>query len=130
MESGLLRIDGISATEANYVTFVKAADLSFTPTSILMAKLSTFIQSEFNHQIKELELATTASCISLATAIVRGDEDGDEIPTEMNQISNGKVSQAVESQACQMPSAYADTFEDLFPKSPDNESGLVSVDQA
>ena len=130
MESGLLRIDGISATEANHVAFVKTANLSFWPTSILVVELGTFIQSEFNHQIKELELATTASCISLATATVHGDEAGDEIPTEMDQNSNGKVSQAVESQARQMPSANSDTFEDLFPKSPDNESSLVSVDQA
>ena len=129
MESGLLRIDGISATEANHVTFVKAADLSFTPTSILMAKLSTFIQSEFNHQIKELELATTASCISLATAIVHGDEDGDEILTETDESTNGKSSRAVERQVCRVPSAFANAFEDHFPNSPDSESSRVPAYQ-
>ena len=53
---------------------------SFGLNSISVAELGAFIQSEFNFQASALELMTTASCQSLAYAIVFGtnvDEDAE-----------------------------------------------------
>lgn len=102
---------------------------SFGLTSISVAELGTFIQSEFSHQVSALELMTTASCLSLATAIVHGDDDGDEIHAETDEITNGDASQAVVRQVRRVPSVFASAFEDHFPKSPGSESSQVPVYQ-
>ena len=51
---------------------------SFGLTSISVAELGTFIQAQFNYQVSALELMTTASCLSLAQAIVHGEPDSDD----------------------------------------------------
>ena len=40
--------------------------------------LAAFIHMQFNHQVSALELMTTATCLSLAEAIMQGDQTGDE----------------------------------------------------
>ena len=54
---------------------------SFGLTSISVAELGAFIRMQFNHQVSALELMTTATCLSLAEAIMQGDQNGDEDPT-------------------------------------------------
>ena len=52
---------------------------SFGLTSISVAELGAFVQTQFNHQVSALELMTTASALSLAHAIVHGaDSDAEE----------------------------------------------------
>ncbi len=51
---------------------------SFGLTSISVAELGAFIRMQFNHQVSALELMTTATCLSLAEAIMQGDQSGDE----------------------------------------------------
>ena len=51
---------------------------SFGLTSISVAELGAFIRMQFNHQVSALELMTTATCLSLAEAIMQGDQGGDE----------------------------------------------------
>ena len=55
---------------------------SFGLNSISVAELGAFIQSEFNLQASALELMTTASCQSLAHAIVYGTKTDDEADTD------------------------------------------------
>ena len=50
---------------------------SFGLTSISVAELGAFIRMQFNHQVSALELMTTATCLSLAEAIMTGDQGGD-----------------------------------------------------
>ena len=51
---------------------------SFGLTSISVAELGAFIRMQFNYQVSALELMTTATCLSLAEAIMLGDQAGDE----------------------------------------------------
>ena len=55
---------------------------SFGLNSISVAELGAFIQSEFNFQASALELMTTASCRSLAEAIVFGTKTDEEAEAE------------------------------------------------
>ena len=100
---------------------------SFGLTSISVAELGTFIQTQFNYQVSALELMTTASCLSLAQAIVHGEEDGNDNndATETDTFANGETSQAVEFRVSRIPSAFANAFEDHFPKQSDIESDHV-----
>ncbi len=100
---------------------------SYGLTSISVAELGTFIQTEFNYQVSALELMTTASCFSLARAIVHGEEDSDEDPSEIDAGVVGEASQAVEYRVRRVPSAFANAFQDHFPKRSDIESGYEAV---
>ncbi len=100
---------------------------SFGLTSISVAELGTFIQTEYNHQVSALELMTTASCLSLARAIVYRQEDADESATETDEGTVGDASQWVERQARRVPSAFANAFEDHFPNRSDIESSQVTA---
>lgn len=62
---------------------------NFEPTSISVAELGTFIQTQFNQPVSALELMTTASWISLARAIMHGESDDDENSTETNAMPTG-----------------------------------------
>ena len=101
---------------------------SFGLTSISVAELGTFIQTQFNYQVSALELMTTASCLSLAQAIVHGEEDDNEHDetAEKDTYANGDASQAVEYRVSRVPSAFANAFEDHFPKHSDIESSQVA----
>ena len=101
---------------------------SFGLTSISVAELGTFIQTEYNYQVSALELMTTASCLSLARAIVLGEEDdSDEDTAQTDSDVNGDASQALEHRVRRVPSVFANTFEDHFPKRTDIESSPVAI---
>ena len=88
---------------------------SFGLTSISVAELGTFIQTQFNYQVSALELMTTASSLSLAEAIVLGkkydSEDQAETDTEESELVLDVVSRNRRA-----PSAFASAVEDHFPK--------------
>ena len=101
---------------------------SFGLTSISVAELGTFIQTEYNYQVSALELMTTASCLSLARAIVLGeDDDSDKDATQTDLDANGDASQALGHRVRRVPSVFANPFEDHFPKRTDIESSPVAV---
>ncbi len=102
---------------------------SFGLTSISVAELGTFIQTEFNHQVSSLELMTTASCLSLAKAIVYGEEDRGENLDEVDPSSGGDGTPTVERRVRRVPSAFANTLQDHFPNGSDYERSRVSVRQ-
>ena len=62
---------------------------SFGLNSISVAELGAFIQSEFNFQASALELMTTASCRSLAEAIVFGRKTDEEAEAEAEAEQDG-----------------------------------------
>ena len=96
---------------------------SFGLTSISVAELGAFVQTQFNHQVSALELMTTASALSLAQAIVHGaDSDTeDEAPGE----TDGAASAAKEARqrVRRRRSRFANAPEDHFPN-----GGRVTTD--
>ncbi len=88
---------------------------SFGLNSISVAELGAFIQSEFNFQASALELMTTASCQSLAHAIVFGSTADEQTDTGNEDPSIGAASPVAECRARRRPSAFASPPEDHFP---------------
>ena len=91
---------------------------SFGLNSISVAELGAFIQSEFNFQASALELMTTASCQSLAHAIVFGSTSGEEIDPDDEDASTDAATPAAERRVRRRPSEFASPPEDHFPPAP------------
>ncbi len=87
---------------------------SFGLTSISVAELGTFIQTQFNCRVSALELMTTASVLSLAEGIVHGKADDEERPDEEDAGHPGQDSPAGR-QRTRPPSAFANAPEAHFP---------------
>ena len=94
---------------------------SFGLNSISVAELGAFIQSEFNFQASALELMTTASCKSLAHAIVFGRTTDEEHGSENESDAAGDAPVAARRRIRRKPSAFASPPEDHFPP-----AGLMS----
>lgn len=88
---------------------------SYGLTSISVAELGTFIQSQFNYQVSALELMTTASSLSLAQAIVHGKTDVEEDQGESEMVDAADVNLVVPQRVRRAPSAFANALEDHFP---------------
>ena len=88
---------------------------SFGLTSISVAELGAFVQTQFNHQVSALELMTTASALSLAQAIVHGaDSDTeDEAPGETDGAASG--AKEARQRVRRRRSHFANAPEDHFP---------------
>ena len=87
---------------------------SFGLTSISVAELGAFIRMQFNHQVSALELMTTATCLSLAEAIMSGDQAGDD--EDAGAESEGAEHTAAEPPpARRVSSAFASAPADHFP---------------
>ncbi len=88
---------------------------SFGLTSISVAELGAFVQTQFNHQVSALELMTTASALSLAQAIVHGaDSDSeDEAPGETDGTASG--AKEARQRVRRRRSRFANAPEDHFP---------------
>ena len=87
---------------------------SFGLTSISVAELGAFIRMQFNYQVSALELMTTATCLSLAEAIMAGDQGDDH--EEAGAESDGAAHTAAEPPpARRVPSAFASAPADHFP---------------
>ena len=88
---------------------------SFGLTSLSVAELGTFIQTEFNYRVSALELMTTASALSLAQGIVHGEDEVAEDPDDTSVEPVGEVSAAAPSCARRTPSIFASPPESHFP---------------
>ena len=86
---------------------------SFGLTSISVAELGAFIRMQFNHQVSALELMTTATCLSLAEAIMAGDQGAGDADADAEA---GGAEQAVAEPppARHIPSPFASTPDDHF----------------
>ena len=131
----LLTIDGVVAQIAAKVAELCGHDeggtdeplSSFGLNSISVAELGAFIQSEFNFQASALELMTTASCQSLAHAIVFGTKSDEEAETEQEGVGVGVAPQAVQRSVRRTPSAFASPPEDHFPPAPVSAKSAVEA---
>ena len=89
---------------------------SFGLTSISVAELGTFIQTEFNHRVSALELMTTASALSLAEGIVHGVDNSKEEEREADQEGRSGPDTGAVARARRAPSAFANAPGDHFPQ--------------
>ena len=132
--AGQLTVDGVVARIA-----AKVAELcghgeggveeplsSFGLTSISVAELGAFIQTEFNYRVSALELMTTASALSLAQGIVHGKVDVEEERPEADGAGSGDASPGIRPPARRAPSAYANAAADHFR----GEQGVESTEPA
>ena len=90
---------------------------SFGLTSVSVAELMAFVQSEFAFQVSALELMTTASAASLAHSIVHGGREREE-ESETDALATGEASFLVPQRAPRRPSEFALSLEEHFPASP------------
>ncbi len=100
---------------------------SFGLNSISVAELGAFIQSEFNFQASALELMTTASCHSLAHAIVFGTKSDDEAEAEGEGEGIDGALPVAERRARRRPSVFASPPEDHFPPAPCSKGGAAEA---
>ena len=121
-----LTVDGVMAQIAAKVAELCGHDeggveeplSSFGLNSISVAELGAFIQSEFNFQASALELMTTASCQSLAHAIVYGVQVDEELDSEEDAGGSEDAPQTAQRRARRKPSVFASPPEDHFPPAP------------
>ena len=88
---------------------------SFGFNSVSVAELVAFVQSRFNVHVSALELMTTASCRSLAHAIVHGTEQHAEVEAETDSTGSEHAPLAAQPRRHRKPSAFASAPEDHFP---------------
>ena len=97
---------------------------SFGLTSISVAELGAFVQTQFNHQVSALELMTTASALSLAQAIVHGTDSGAEDEAASEAEGTGEAAEEIRQRARRRRSPFANASEDHFP----NGEGVALTD--
>ena len=90
---------------------------AFGLNSISVAELGAFIQSQYQFQVSALELMTTATCLSLAEAIVTGKSYAAEKQVE-DEAHNPEEAVRLNRTAARRPSAFAAEPEDHFPLAP------------
>ena len=87
---------------------------SFGLTSISVAELGAFIQTQYNHQVSALELMTTATALSLARNIVQGaGPDGVSEPAAEPDASVAESGRSLH-RARKRISPFANRLEDYF----------------
>ena len=132
--AGELTVDGVVAQIA-----VKVAELcghdeggveeplsSFGLTSISVAELGTFIQTQFNYRVSALELMTTASTLSLARDILHGKKDVDEDQDGTDAVGVKDAALAGPQQVRRAPSVFASPLGDHFPQVAGVQSGILA----
>ena len=88
---------------------------SFGLTSISVAELGAFIQTQYNHQVSALELMTTATALSLAQTIVEGAASDGESEAAAEVDTAAIASRRFRQQARRRISRFANRPEDHFP---------------
>ena len=88
---------------------------SFGFNSISVAELVAYLQNRFTFQISALELMTTATCQSLAHAIVHRAEQPDEAEGETDAVESADVPLSGRLRGRRRPSEFASVPEDHFP---------------
>ncbi|MDE0404747.1 MAG: acyl carrier protein [Nitrospira sp.] len=102
---------------------------SFGLTSISVAELGTFIQTQFNYRASALELMTTASALSLAQDIIHGKKDIEEDQAETVAAGPEDALLVVQRHGHRTPSAFASQPEAHFPRGNDGPSSpLTEID--
>ncbi len=130
--AGELTVDAVVAQIAGKVAELCGHDeggveeplSSFGLTSISVAELGTFIQTQFNHRVSALELMTTASALSLAQDIIHGKKDADGDQAETDAAGSEDAQLAARQRVCRAPSVFANRLEDHFPRGAGVEPGL------
>ena len=89
---------------------------SFGLTSISVAELGAFVQTQFNHQVSALELMTTASALSLAQAIVHGADSDTDDETASDDDGTAATGEGLQRGVQRRRSPFANAPEDHFPK--------------
>ena len=88
---------------------------SFGFNSVSIAELVAFLHNRFSFQVNALELMTTATCQSVAQAIVHRAEQGEEEETETDAVESADVPLSGRPGARRRPSKFATALEDHFP---------------
>ena len=88
---------------------------SFGLTSISVAELGAFIQTQYNHQVSALELMTTATALSLAQTIVEGAASDGESESVAEVDTAAAASRQSRRRARRRISRFANPPEDHFP---------------
>ena len=96
---------------------------SFGLTSISVAELGAFVQTQFNYQVSALELMTTATALSLARSIVEGTGSDEEAADVAELDGSSATSEQFRHQARRRSSPFANRIEDHFPN---GESAAVT----
>ena len=130
-----LTVDGVMAAIAAKVAELCGHDeggveeplSSFGLNSISVAELGAFIQSEFSFQASALELMTTASCQSLAHAIVFGTKSDEEAEAGEEGVGVEDAPQVVQRRVRRTPSVFASPPEDHFPPAPCSGGGAAGA---
>ena len=130
-----LTVDGVMAQIAAKVAELCGHDeggmeeplSSFGLNSISVAELGAFIQSEFNFQASALELMTTASCQSLAHAIVYGSPTDDETDADDEGGGIDDAPLVAQRRVRRKPSVFASPPEDHFPPAPCSGSSAAKA---
>ncbi len=121
--AGELTVEGVVAQIAAKVAELCGHDeggveeplSSFGLTSISVAELGTFIQTQFNHRVSALEVMTTASALSLARGIVHGADEVAEDSDDTEAVAIAEASPAARPRAIRPPSVFANPPESHFP---------------
>ena len=121
---GELTLDGVVAQIADKVAElcgheeggVEEPLSSFGLTSISVAELGTFIQTQFNYRVSALELMTTASALSLAQGIIHGKTDVEDDQAETDKADTEDTLVVVQRHVSRTPSVFASAPEDHFPR--------------
>ena len=92
---------------------------SFGLTSISVAELGTFIQTQFNYRVSALELMTTASALSLAQGIIHGKDEEEEASSDEPTAEAIDTSPVFVEGVHRAPSRFASAPEDHFPRDAD-----------
>lgn len=88
---------------------------SFGLTSIAIAELGAFLQTEYGFQASALELMTTATCQSLARAILQAADSDQELEVSDDLAEHADSSSRIRTDRSRKPSAFAIPLEDHFP---------------
>jgi len=88
---------------------------SFGLTSVSVAELMAFIQSQYSFQVSALELMTTASSASLAHSIVHGAKGQEEPESEEESLETEEALRIGRHRARRRPSLFASAPEEHFP---------------
>jgi len=99
---------------------------SFGLTSISVAELGAFIQTQYNHQVSALELMTTATALSLAQTIVEGDASDGASETEAEPDASAAESRQSMHRVRRRSSPFANRHEDHFPNGGFSPVGSVN----
>ena len=100
---------------------------SFGLTSISVAELGTFIQTQFNYRVSALELMTTASALSLARGIIHGNQEVEEDTVDTSTEDPDGASQIVRQPVRRVPSVFANALEDHFARGNGVEPNSCSI---